>query len=222
MESKRLVFKFYKSYFEVAMELSDKDRLVFYDAIMKRQFYGIEPKLNGMVKFAYISQKHNIDKQVKGWEDFTKNKLTDNQTDYTPIIDPIIGCAIDPMIQLKDKEEEEEEEKEEIKYSVFSFEEFWNLYEKKVGKPNSKALFEKTTETERKLMKEYIPKYKIHKPDLQFRKDPERFLKYKVWEDEIPTVSKQPQQVRNTNTIVPTSAMERNLVMINGKWQYED
>ena len=181
MESKRLVFKFYKSYYEVAMELSDKDRLIFYDAIMKRQFFGIEPNLNGMVKFAYISQKHNIDKQVKGWEDFTKNKL-----EAIPIIDPIIGCVIDPMIQLKDKEEEEEEK--EIKYTCLSFDEFWDLYNKKVGKPNAIKLFEKTTEKERELIKAYIPKYKLSKPEVKYRKDPERFLKNRVWEDEIVSV----------------------------------
>ena len=65
MESKqRIAFNFYKSYMDVANELSDKDRLAFYDAIVNRQFYGIEPDLKGMAKFAYISQKHNIDAQV--------------------------------------------------------------------------------------------------------------------------------------------------------------
>ena len=76
MESKqRIAFNFYKSYMDVANELSDKDRLAFYDAIIKRQFYGIETNLKGMAKFAYISQKHNIDAQVNGWESKMKVKL---------------------------------------------------------------------------------------------------------------------------------------------------
>lgn len=74
---------------------------------------------------------------------------------------------------------------EEIKNTIFSFDEFWDLYGKKVGKTKAQALFEKTTEAERKLIKEFIPKYKISKPEVKYRKDPERFLKYKVWEDEI-------------------------------------
>ena len=77
--AERLLFKFYKSYYDVACELSEKDRLAFYDAIMQRQFLGIEPNLKGVVKLAYISQKHNIDAQVKGWEDRTQTKLSDNQ-----------------------------------------------------------------------------------------------------------------------------------------------
>ena len=80
---------------------------------------------------------------------------------------------------------EDEELKEEETNTFFSFDEFWDLYDKKVGKTNSKALFDKTTESERKLIKEYIPKYKKNKPEVKYRKDPERFLKYKVWEDEI-------------------------------------
>ena len=64
---------------DVANELSDKDRLAFYDAIVNRQFYGIEPDLKGMAKFAYISQKHNIDAQVNGWESKMNVKLDPSQ-----------------------------------------------------------------------------------------------------------------------------------------------
>ena len=68
-------FNFYRSYFDVAMELPDKDRLAFYDALAKRQFLGEEPTLTGMAKLAYISQKYVIDAQVKGWEDKTGTSL---------------------------------------------------------------------------------------------------------------------------------------------------
>jgi len=76
-------------------------------------------------------------------------------------------------------------QKIENKDTCFSFNEFWELYDKKVGKPNALKLFEKITEHERELIKKYIPKYKISKPEVKYRKDPERFLKNKVWEDEI-------------------------------------
>ena len=83
------------------------------------------------------------------------------------------------------------EEEEEIKQTILTFDEFWDLYGKKVGKIKAQDLFEKTTEAERKLIKEFIPKYKISKPDLQYRKDPERFLKNRAWEDEI--ISTEPE-----------------------------
>ena len=53
-QKKRLLFKFYRSYSDVACELSDKDRLAFYDAIMRKEFLGIEPNLKGSARFAYI------------------------------------------------------------------------------------------------------------------------------------------------------------------------
>jgi uncharacterized phage protein (TIGR02220 family) len=97
--SERKAVKFYRSYWEVAMELNDKDRLAFYDAVMLRQFTGKEPTLVGMVKFAYISQKHSIDAQVKGFEDKTK----------TPLQDPMQGGVQAPLVQVQEKEEEKVE-----------------------------------------------------------------------------------------------------------------
>jgi hypothetical protein len=101
----RQAFKFYRSYWDVANELNDKDRLAFYDALLKRQFTGEETELNGMVKFAYISQKHSIDKQIKGYEDKTKAPIQD------PMQGGMQGGMQDPLIQVQEKEEEKEEEK---------------------------------------------------------------------------------------------------------------
>ena len=63
----RKMFKFFKSYYDVAQQLPEKDRLLFYDALMKRQFTGEETILTGMANFAYISQRHNIESQVVGY-----------------------------------------------------------------------------------------------------------------------------------------------------------
>lgn len=97
-------FKFYRSYYDVASELNDKDRLAFYDALLKRQFSGVESELTGLAKFAYISQKHSIDAQVKGYEDKTN----------TPLVDPtqggMQGGTEPPIVQEKEKEEEKEKE----------------------------------------------------------------------------------------------------------------
>ena len=101
MESKRVLFKFYRSYFDVAEELNDKDRLAFYDALMKRQFLGIETELTGISKLAYISQKHNIDAQIKGWEDKTKLSLSNTNKGG------VQGGMQGGSIQLKEEEEEE-------------------------------------------------------------------------------------------------------------------
>ena len=109
---KRLLFKFYSSYFEIAQELNDKDRLAFYDALMKKQFTGIDTELKGMANFAYISQKHSIDKQVEGWE--FKMKTTLNQH----IINPIKGGALGGTLGGAIQEEVKEKEKEEVEQTI--------------------------------------------------------------------------------------------------------
>lgn len=74
--TQRKAFNFYRSYFDVLKELPKADRLPFLMAIIERQFEGTEPELTGQAKFAYISQKHNIDSQVFGYENKTGHKLT--------------------------------------------------------------------------------------------------------------------------------------------------
>ena len=68
-ESKRKAFNFFHSYYDVGKELNDKDRLQFYDALLKKQFENIDSELSGMAKFAYISQSHSIEAQIKGYFD---------------------------------------------------------------------------------------------------------------------------------------------------------
>jgi len=95
-------FNFYRSYFEVSMELKDDEFIDFIKAILQKQFNGIEPtNLKGMAKFAYLSQKHSIDSQVKGYEDKTKSKLE-------PMQGGAEGGAIGGLVQEKEKEKEKE------------------------------------------------------------------------------------------------------------------
>lgn len=103
----RKAFNFYRSYWEVANELSDSERLKFYDALLTKQFTGEEPNLTGMVKFAYLSQKHSIDRQVKGYQDKTNNPLVH------PSVGGKQGGSVHPSVQ--EEEKEKEEGKEEVK-----------------------------------------------------------------------------------------------------------
>ena len=67
---KRKAFNFLRSYYDVLEEINDdKDKLSYLLAILKKQFEGIEPELNGIPKLCYIGQKHSIDSSRKGWED---------------------------------------------------------------------------------------------------------------------------------------------------------
>ena len=103
----RKAINFFRSYYDVAMELNDKDRLAFYDALLNKQFENVEPELNGMAKFAYLSQKHSIDTQIKGYFDKTKDeKFNPNQA---PSVGGSQGGSQAPSVQEKEKEKEKEQ-----------------------------------------------------------------------------------------------------------------
>lgn len=75
-KTKRKGFNFFRSYYDVFNELSDEDKLAFIEALLDKQFLGINPTdLKGLAKFAWISQINSIDSQVKGYEDKTGVKL---------------------------------------------------------------------------------------------------------------------------------------------------
>jgi hypothetical protein len=109
MSSQRDGFTFYKSYYDVFKELSDKDKIQFIEALLDKQFIGKEPtELKGMANFAYLSQKHSIDKQVKGWEDKKGMKLT-------PLPRVAERVEISPCQQEEEKEQEQGEVQEQYK-----------------------------------------------------------------------------------------------------------
>jgi hypothetical protein len=110
----RKAINFFRSYFEVAKELNDKDRLAFYDALLNKQFENIEPNLKGMANFAYISQKHSIDAQVKGYFDKTKDEQ------FSPNQPPSVGATQPPYLQEKGQEKEKEKVKEKEEVQVVS------------------------------------------------------------------------------------------------------
>lgn len=69
---------------------------------------------------------------------------------------------------------------------VYSFENFWDDYDKKIGnKGELSRLWDRLPDADKLKIKAYIPRYKAAKPDKQFRKNPQTFLNNKGWEDEI-------------------------------------
>jgi hypothetical protein len=128
-ETKRKAFKFYRSYYDVYNELNDKDKLKFIEALLDRQFQGIKPnELSDMVKFAYVSQEHSIDLQVKGYEAATGRKLNPYQDPYGGGIE---GGIEGPL--QEEKEKEKEKEKVESTY-VVDFEKLLLIFNRILGK----------------------------------------------------------------------------------------
>ena len=100
----RLAFKFYRSYFEVAKELPEKERLEFLWALLNKQFENTDTELTGLAKFAYISQEHSIKAQVQGYLDKI-NAPTEGGTKGGSK-----GGSKAPSVQEKEKEKVKEKD----------------------------------------------------------------------------------------------------------------
>jgi hypothetical protein len=66
-----------------------------------------------------------------------------------------------------------------------SFDEFWDLYDKKIDRPVCQKKWDKLKQSEKEAIMKYIPLYKQAEPDKKFRKNPETFINRKSWENEI-------------------------------------
>jgi hypothetical protein len=69
-----------------------------------------------------------------------------------------------------------------------TFDDFWNLYDKKVGdKDKLRPKWDRLSEEDKRKALNYTPFYKEAQPNKQYRKNPETFLNNKCWNDELIT-----------------------------------
>jgi len=68
----------------------------------------------------------------------------------------------------------------------YSFDKFWELYDKKCGdKTKLRAKWDKLPLKDKKAIFDFVPRYKESRPDKRYRKDPQTFLNNRTWEDEL-------------------------------------
>lgn len=67
----------------------------------------------------------------------------------------------------------------------FNFDLFWDLYDKKTGKETCIKLYNKLSKEDKEKIFNHIPLYKEARPDKQYRKDPQTYLRNKTWNDEV-------------------------------------
>jgi len=66
------------------------------------------------------------------------------------------------------------------------FDEFWTLYDKKVGsRTKIKKKFKKLSKKKREAIMKHIVLYKKSQPDKQYRKNPDTYINNESWNDEI-------------------------------------
>lgn len=68
-----------------------------------------------------------------------------------------------------------------------TFNDFWNLYDKKIDLKLSKSKWDILTQKEKEDIMNFLPAYIQSTPDKQFRKHPKTFLNNKSWNNELIT-----------------------------------
>lgn len=66
-----------------------------------------------------------------------------------------------------------------------SFEDFWNLYDKKVDRKKCIQKWRRIKESDRELIMSHLPEYIESTPDKQYRKNPQTYLNGECWHDEV-------------------------------------
>jgi hypothetical protein len=88
------------------------------------------------------------------------------------------------MLKQSSSYKDKDKDKEKDNNSAYTFDSFWNDYDKKKDRKKCEAKYKKVTEKDRELIKQFIPIYKGYEPDSQFRKNPYTFLNAETWLDE--------------------------------------
>lgn len=114
--------------------------------------------------------------------DQTGRSITDINTDIkTNISPPHAEEDAHPPVKKK----------ESIKSPIL-FEKFWDTYGKKTNKAGTVREWNKLSTDDQQVAVSKVPDYVKFRPDPVYRKDPERYLKHRVFEDEILNIPKQP------------------------------
>ena len=95
----------------------------------------------------------------------------------------------------------------------FPFKDFWELYDKKVGKSDCQKVYAKISLKDRKAIFEYLPKYIQAQPVKQFRKNPLSFLHQRSWEDEI--IIRNRNETTSASTGCRTAGSPTNEQLVN-------
>lgn len=82
-----------------------------------------------------------------------------------------------------------------------TFNDFWELYDKKKGKPTTEKKWGKLNQKDKEIIMVYIPNYIESQKNKKYRKDPTTFLNNESWNDEIISSKDVKEQTINRQSI---------------------
>lgn len=106
--------------------------------------------------------------------------------------------------ETKEETKEEKETKPQEAEVWPSFDDFWDLYDKKVDRNKCEKKYKKIEQGAREKIMHHLGMYVAATPDKQFRKNPETYLNNQSWENEVIKSETNGHIKTNNGTIKPT------------------
>lgn len=197
---------FYRSFYEAIKELPAENKAEVYEAVFEYALNLNEVELSGIGKTIFTLIKPQIDANIRRFKNGSKAKQKRN------VSKPKANNNVNNKGNLNDKEnlnnnlnlnktktenlndnlksKENGNENDNALVSsppfceIYSFEEFWNLYNKKVDRTTCEDKWNKLTAQEQHAIMQHLPGYITATPDLFYRKYPATYIDRRVWEDE--------------------------------------
>ena len=127
--------------------------------------------------------------QFKEWGRKGGLQKAKNKQNTTPHLPPLSENVTPPLPIKVNKSKVNKTKEKEIELLInYSFDDFWDLYDKKVGKKHTlESKWIKFSDEKRHTIMEYVKNYVISTPNKKYRKNPQTFFNAEGWNDELIT-----------------------------------
>jgi hypothetical protein len=113
-------------------------------------------------------------------------RTVDTPTEGVSTGEKVVVIVEEEIVEEKEKKEDVKEKSQNEEVNLWpSFDDFWNLYDKKVDRQSCEIKWMRLKQKDKEAIMGHLPHYIFSTPDKQFRKDPETYLNRKSWENEI-------------------------------------
>ena len=200
-------FIYYHDWAKSLLSLPDDLRLRIDDAVKRYVLYGEEPQEKEILYSMFWAMRQRIDEDSQKWRERCdknrkaanerwENKSEANASNRMQMHKSEANASnrmqmhkSDAIYADNDKEYDKEYDNESTKVDIFSFDEFWVMYDKKVNRSRCEKKWHTLSDAKKDAIKAALPKYIESTPDKQYRKNPLTYLNGECWNDEIIPVS---------------------------------
>lgn len=134
-----------------------------------------------ILQIAFEPIKLQLKRDLKTWEEFRKKQAENGKLGGRP---KSKSNPKNPSLILETQKSLNVTVTDTVT-DIYTFDLFWNTYDKKVGRADCEKKFNKLKLEDRKRIIETLPEYIRSTPDSKYRKNPETYLNGKHWNDEI-------------------------------------